>query len=265
MKPVRIGVIGGTNGMGRWFARFLRRQGLDVAVCDEKTKRTPAGIAGSCDVVVVSVPIGITVEVIESVGPLIRKDGLLMDLTSLKVSPVAAMLGSSRCEVIGCHPLFGPRVRSAIGRRIVLCPARTKHWLSWLKSTLQAAGLLIVETTPEEHDRGMALVQGLNHANSLLMGLVLRDAGIGRVHGDDFNTPAFEEKMKLVRKVLHPNARLSAEIIMSNPHLPVILDQYEKKLADLKALIRKRDTQKLIACMEHLAACLWPDDRYRTG
>ena len=258
MKKIQVGVIGGTRGMGRWFAGFLRKQGCVVAVCDEHTAVTPADVAGSCDVVIVSVPIGITVGMIEAIGPLLKKESLLMDLTSLKAAPVRAMLKYSRSEVIGCHPLFGPRVRSIQGRSVVLCPARTKRWLPWLRSTLQGAGALIVETTPEEHDHRMALVQGLNHLNSLLMGLVLSESGANPADLRHFSTPAFEEKMKLVRKTLHSHARLSAEIIALNPDIHQIIGLYEQKLSELKILIGNNDTEKMTAMMTKQAAALWP-------
>jgi prephenate dehydrogenase len=258
MKQIRIGVIGGTRGMGRWFARFLRKQGFAVAICDEKTKLTPVELAGSCDVVVVSVPIGITIEIIKAIGPLLKEESLLMDLTSLKAAPVEAMLKYSRSEVIGCHPLFGPQVRYVHGRHVVLCPARTKRWFPWLRSVLQAAGARIVETTPEEHDRLMALVQGLNHLNSLLMGMVLSEAGVRLSDLIPFSTPAFEEKMKLIEKILRPHVRLSAEIMMLNPDIDQIFDRYEKMFSEFKILVRKKDTEGLIALMEHHASRLWP-------
>lgn len=258
MKQIRIGVIGGTRGMGRWFAGFLRKQGFAVAVCDEKTKLTPAELAGSCDVVVVSVPIGKTVGIIAALGPLLDQENLLMDMTSLKAAPVEAMLKYSSSEVIGCHPLFGPQVRSVRGRHIVLCPARTKRWLPWLRCILEAAGARIVETTPEEHDRRMALVQGLNHLNSLLMGMVLSETGERLEELSPFSTPAFDEKMKLVKKILRPHVRLSAEIMMLNPDIDPIIDRYEQMLAELKILGRKKDTDGLIALMEHHASRLWP-------
>jgi prephenate dehydrogenase len=258
MKQIRIGVIGGTRGMGRWFAGFLRKQGYAVAVCDEKTKLTPAELADSCDVVVVSVPIGITVGIIQQIGPLLKEESLLMDLTSLKAAPVEAMLKYSRSEVIGCHPLFGPQVRSIRGRHIALCPARTKRWLHWLQSVLRKAGVLIVETTPEEHDRRMALVQGLNHLNSLLMGMVLSETGVRPAELSLFSTPAFEEKMKLVKKILRPHVRLSAEIMMLNPDTDPILDRYEQMLSELKTLVRNKDTEGLITLMEHHGSRLWP-------
>jgi prephenate dehydrogenase len=258
MKKVQVGIIGGTRGMGRWFAAFLRKQGCTVTVCDERTAVTPADVARSCDVVIVSVPIGITVGMIETIGPFLKKESLLMDLTSLKAAPVAAMLAYSRSEVIGCHPLFGPRVRFIRGRSVCLCPVRTRRWLPWLRATLQEAGALIVETTPEEHDHRMALVQGLNHLNSLLMGMVLSEAGMPLTDLRPFSTPAFEEKMNLVRKTLHPNPRLSAEIIALNPEIHQIIDLYEKMLAELKIMVGNSDTEGVAALMNRRAAALWP-------
>ena len=258
MKKIQVGIIGGTRGMGRWFASFLMKQDCVVSVCDEHTTVTPADVAALCDIVIVSVPIGITVGMIEAIGPLLKKESLLMDLTSLKAAPVRAMLKYSRSEVIGCHPLFGPRVRSIQGRSVVLCPARTKRWLPWLRSTLQGAGALIVETTPEEHDHRMALVQGLNHLNSLLMGMVLSESGANPADLRHFSTPAFEEKMKLVRKTLYSHARLSAEIIALNPDIHHIIGLYEQKLSELKILIGNNDTEGMTAMMSKQAAALWP-------
>jgi prephenate dehydrogenase len=258
MKQIRIGVIGGTRGMGRWFTGFLGKQGFAVAVCDETTKLTPAELAGSCDVVVISVPIGETIGIIEAIGPLLNQESLLMDLTSLKAAPVEAMLKYSRSEVIGCHPLFGPQVRSVRGRHIVLCPVRTKRWLPWLRSVLRKAGVLMVEIKPEEHDRRMVFVQGLNHLNSLALGVVLSGAHASLSDLAPFSPPVFQEKLKIAEKVFRSNPRLYAEIIALNPDMEQIVALYEQTLSEMKTLIRKKDTEGLIALMEHHAARLWP-------
>ena len=260
MKDIQIGIIGGTGGMGRWFANMLKKQGYAVQVCGKNTGVTPADLAGRCDVVVVSVPMKITCGIIEEIGPRLRKEALLMDLTSLKAEPVKAMLKYSRSEVIGCHPLFGPLVQTIAGQRVVLCPARTERWLPWLRSVLQEAGALVVETTPEEHDHRMALVQGLNHLNSLTMGMVLSEAEISLAELSRFSTPAFQEKMGIIEKVFRSNPRLYAEIIAMNTDIDPIIDRYEQVLSELKTLIRTRNTEGLVGLMAHHAAGLWPPD-----
>ena len=171
MKEIQIGIIGGTRGMGKWFAVYLRGQGYRVHVAGRTYGMTRTEMAASCEVVVVSVPISVTVNIIEQIGPLMKEEGLLMDLTSLKAASVAAMVQSSTAEVIGCHPLFGPQIDSLENQHIVLCPVRPGKWLSWLTDILEKGGALLVETTPEKHDELMSVVQGLNHFNTIMMGL----------------------------------------------------------------------------------------------
>ena len=245
MKQVQIGVIGGTRGMGRWFARFLRKQGFAVAVCDEKTKLTPAELAGSCDVVVVSVPIGKTVGIIEAIGPLLHQESLLMDLTSLKEDPVKAMLGATRAEVVGCHPLFGPDVASIRDNNIILCPARGDAWLSFLKELFVACGARVTMSSPEEHDRMMSLIQGLTHFNTILMELAIRDSGKEPSELEAFSTPIFRTKRSLSARVFGPNANLYAAILTKNPHIMEVVERYEKNLFLMKKCIADGDTAGL--------------------
>ena len=87
MREAIIGIIGGTGGMGRWFAELLKKEGYVVHLAGRKLGMNKEEMAGTCNVVVVSVPIGVTREVIESIGPLLPENALLMDLTSLKVDP----------------------------------------------------------------------------------------------------------------------------------------------------------------------------------
>ena len=103
-----IGIIGGTGVMGQMFKRFFEDQGFKVLIASRKTDLSIEDCARSCDVVIISVPINVTIKIIERVGPLVKKEGLLMDLTYLKVGPVKAMLQSSSCSVLGAHPVFGP-------------------------------------------------------------------------------------------------------------------------------------------------------------
>ena len=201
LMKTKIGVIGGTRGMGYWFARFLEKEGHAVRVCGRNMSEADiAEMADTCQVVVVSVPMGATGNVIAKVGPHMRAASLLMDLTSLKRDSVKSMLETSASAVIGCHPLFGPRVDSITGQHVVLCPARAGKWLSWLTDIFERNGALVVETTPEKHDQMMAIVQGLNHFNTIMMGLILSEAGVNLSELMKFSTPVFREKMEIMEK-----------------------------------------------------------------
>ncbi|OPY11965.1 MAG: T-protein [Syntrophus sp. PtaB.Bin001] len=244
---MEIGIIGGKGDMGRWFAHFFSQEGYTVHIAHKDEGMSLAEMGARCSVVMVSVPIGVTCEVIEKIGPAMRKDALLMDITSIKAEPVEAMLRSTECDVIGCHPLFGPEVPSLEGYSFVICPARTGKgtWLSWLRTLLRKNGARLVETTPEEHDRFMGIIQGLNHFNTMTFGVAMDALGVDIEALKPFMTPIFEEKIRIIREVFNHNARMYSEILTRNPYLPAILERYEQTVGELKHLIEIRDAQTL--------------------
>ena len=249
MEDLHIGIIGGTGGMGGVFAGLFREEGYTVHVSGKQRGFDIPQMAEQCQVVIISVPIGITVEIIEQVGPHMSKGSLLMDLTSLKTEPVKAMLQSSPAEVIGLHPLFGPGVDALAGHTIVLCPARTEGWLDWVRDIFTKHEATIIETTPERHDELMALVQALNHLNSITMGMVLGEWGGDLADVQRFATSMFNTKLDIIREIFTNNPRLYAEIITLNPHVDKILDLYGRTLADVETLIKARDAEALAELM----------------
>jgi len=261
MKNITIGIIGGTNGMGRWLARLLGAQGFPVHVTGRKTPMTAGDVAGCCDVVVVSVPIAATAGVIAEVGPLLKKEQLLMDLTSLKKEPVALMLASSDAEVVGCHPLFGPSATQAAGHNIVLCRGRGNAWYDWMKHIFEKTGYTLLERTPDEHDRMMAIVQALNHFNTITLGMAIAETGIGLAEVNQFSTPIFKTKMEIVKKVLTESPELYADIITGNPNIDDVLQTYERVIRDIRGLITAGDKTKLKEAMESTAKRLFKVQR----
>ncbi len=249
MKDIEIGIIGGNGAMGKWFSTFFRDNGYTVHIADKEAGMPVPELTKRCNVILVSVPIGITCDVIKDVGPFIQGNALLMDVTSLKAEPVRAMLQFSQSEVIGLHPLFGPDVPTIKGQNIVICHGRGERWLSWLKEILGKNGARIAETTPEKHDEMMSLIQGLNHVNTIMMGLILRDANISPENLDLYSTPAFRSKMDLIEKVFDQNPALYTEIIALNPYIGSILEIYEKRLSLLKNLILNKNMDGMVALL----------------
>jgi prephenate dehydrogenase len=245
MKNIQIGIIGGTGGIGKWFAHFFQKGGFEVHVSGRSTGLDFPTLARQCPIIIVSVPIKATVEVIEQVGPLMPEKSLLMDFTSLKEGPVKAMLRSSCCEVIGLHPLFGPEIKALAGHNIVICPARTQQWLPRIKAIFQKNQARIIETTPERHDEWMALVQGLNHLNSITMGLALQRSGFDLKELYPVSTPAFNAKMDILKKIFGPNSRLYSEIITQNPHIDKVFNDYQQSLSELKKWVGRKDSERL--------------------
>ena len=250
MNDFAIGIIGGTGGIGKWFADFFTGEGHRVLVSGRTKGLSIPEITLSCRVVIVAVPIAATLDVIRKAGPLLPEDALLMDLTSLKEEPVREMLAASRAEVIGCHPLFGPDVPSMNGQNIVLCPVRGGGWLGFLQEIFVKNGARITVTAPAEHDRMMALIQGLTHLDTILMELSLRDSGAEPSDLEAFSTPVFRTKQAIAAKVFGPRPGLYAGILTGNPHIMRVIERHERNLARLKELVRKRDTAGIEALLQ---------------
>jgi prephenate dehydrogenase len=258
MIDIQIGVVGGTRGMGKWFADYLKAQGYRVHVAGRTSGMTKAEMAATCQVVVISVPISDTVDIIREIGPLLPKESLLMDMASLKTASVAAMVESSAAEVIACHPLFGPQVASPENQHIVLCPVRSVKWLPWLKEVLERGGALLVEATPEKHDELMSVVQGMNHFNTIMMGLALSRVAAPIVRIAPFTTPLFNEKLNMIKKIFTDNPQLYAEIICHNKMMAGVVPIYEQVFAEIKSVVLKGDAEELTKVLQQGADCLWP-------
>lgn len=241
--PKVVSVIGGKGMMGALFAGLFGSLGHRVIVADLGTEMTASRAAAQADVVIVSVPIDVTERVIAEIGPLVRPGSLLMDLTSVKEGPVRAMLGASNAEVIGAHPLFGPSVHSVHGQRIVLTPARGGPWLGWLRSACESLGMVVVESTPREHDRAMAIVQVLTHFSTEVMGRVLQrlDAPIERTL--DFTSPVYLMELLMTARHFAQSADLYASIQMTNERTPEVTRVYAEVVEELRCAVTGGDRE----------------------
>lgn len=250
MNAFEIGIIGGTAGIGRWFVEFFKGEGYPVHAVGRSEGVSLPELTTRCRVVIVSVPIAATPDVIRRVGPYLPADSLLMDFTSLKEAPVREMLKATSAEVVGCHPLFGPDCSSLAGQNIILCQARGDQWLNRMEGLFTKGGARVTVTTPGEHDRMMAFVQGLTHLDTILAGLTLRASGIAESTFDAFSTPVFRTKRAIFEKVFGARPELYAGLLSGNPNMHGILEMYEKNLHALKALILSGDAEALATLMK---------------
>ena len=251
MNPT-IALIGGNGQMGRWFKRFFADHGLPVLVADVDTPQTATEVAALADVVILSVPIPKVTTVAREVAPFLKPDAALMDLTSVKQRPVAAMLSAFAGEVVGTHPLFGPGEESIKGRTVVLCQGRGERWFQWLKDLLTQAGARVKVTSAAEHDRLMAVVQGLSHFLLISFGAVIQELGVSPEDLEEFSTPTFATLHNLARHLLSQDAKLYACIQLQNPANRMVLRALEGAVADILYFIQRQDADGLVRLIEEI-------------
>ncbi|MBI2576321.1 prephenate dehydrogenase/arogenate dehydrogenase family protein [Candidatus Woesearchaeota archaeon] len=248
-----IGIIGGTGKMGSWFSKFFSRKGYKVQVSGRTTSLSIRDCAKTSDIVIVSVPIGQTISIIREIAPLVKEDGLLMDFTSIKQAPIEAMLAHSRSAVIGLHPMFGAGVKALKNQTIVICPARPRNYLPWIRDLLVKDGGIIKIITPEQHDRMMAVIQGLLHFSSISICHSLRKLGTPMSEMEKLSSPIFRLSMDVVGRILNQDGNLYADIELLNPFVVETLKTYITDAQSLLAMIEQKDKAAFLAYFDEAA------------
>ncbi len=165
--------------MGRWFASFLLKDGKEVIITGRNERKlleakqqlgvevaTNVEAVKNADVVLVSVPIDNFEEVVEQICPYTHSGQFIIDITSIKVSPVETMHKHIKTGVVlGAHPMFGPGARDIINQNFILTPTNEEETAlaQKIREYLEARGARATMMTPYEHDEMMAVILGLSH------------------------------------------------------------------------------------------------------
>lgn len=249
---MKIGIIGGEGRMGRWFAAFFREHGHTVLSADRDTELTSEALIHAAEAVIFSLPIAETAAIIDSLLPCTRADQLLIDLTSLKEAPIAAMLRSS-CEVLGLHPMFSARVKTLKGQTIVVCRARERERSSQILELFIQAGAQLKETSAMEHDRMMAIVQGLTHFSAIVQAVCLSRLGVPLQETLEYSSPVYRLRSEMIARILGQDPRLYAEIAICNPHVRAVLERLHTASTDLLAAVTRGDSAEFVRQFQNAA------------
>ncbi|MCX5880926.1 MAG: bifunctional chorismate mutase/prephenate dehydrogenase, partial [Deltaproteobacteria bacterium] len=177
LKSVRsdgvVLLVGGKGGMGRYFQECFRRAGYQVRILDKENWPDAARLCDGIDLAVVGVPIDVSCEVIQNIGPFMPAKAVLCDITSIKEQPLEEMLKAHAGPVIGLHPLFGPTTSSLDKQIIVATPGRNDDVCQWVLDQFATWGAVVVRSDAKEHDDIMGIVQALRHFATFSFGQFL--------------------------------------------------------------------------------------------
>lgn len=236
-----IAIIGGHGRIGRVMVRLFGDLGHELLIVDTDTSLQAAEAAAVADVVVVSVPIDVTDAVIRAVGPHVRDDALLMDVTSVKEAPLQAMLDVTNASVVGTHPMFGPGVHTLQGQRVVICRGRGDTWADWVAQSFAARGLVITETTATQHDRAMSVVQVLTHFQTQVQGLTLSRLGLPLAETLPFTSPAYLLELYVAARHFAQDSALYGSIEMRNPRTAEITSAFSQSVQEVADILARGD------------------------
>ena len=239
----RIGVVG-FGRFGKLMARYLAIDHAVRVYDPVAAKHDVASIgaepvsfetASRSDVLILAVPISCLQETLTQVRPHLTASSLVVDVCSVKEHPVRWMreLLPPDVAILGSHPMFGPdsAAESLQGRKIVLCPIRiAPARYAAIRSYLISKGLVVIEASPTEHDRQIAVSLALTH----FIGRSL--AGMG-AKPQDIDTEGYKRLLHILDVVENDTWQLFADMNRYNPYAVEVRRDFMKAMQAIECRI----------------------------
>ncbi len=256
-QRLRVLVVGGAGGMGRWMGRFLNGQGHAVTVFDPSPAPTPhpraetlaQGLAGA-DLALLAVPMGVCGGLLREIAAL-RFPGVAAELCSLKTHllPVLEEVRARGLRVVSFHPLFGPGAETLSGKKILFCREGNPQDVALVRGLFENTSADLAEVGLLEHDRLMARVLGLVHLVNLVLGRTLEQGDIPWGALCAAAGVTFARQAAATREVLFENPDLYFEIQRLNPEREAVADALQRSLMEILDAVRRGDRDAFAALM----------------
>lgn len=244
-KGVRAGatilLVGGLGSMGQYFYSWFADAGYNIRILDRNDWQDANKLCEGIDLAIISVPIEVTNDVAYKLGPHLPTDCVLADITSIKESPLNAMLDSHRGPVVGLHPLFGPTTSTMDKQIIVVTPGRNLPACKWLIDQFSVWGSIILQVSAKEHDEVMSIVQTLRHFATFAFGQFLRRRHVDLSRTLEFSSPIYRLELGMVGRLFAQDPSLYSEIIFASPKRLTLLKDFLASLTDNLTMIEKGD------------------------
>jgi chorismate mutase/prephenate dehydrogenase len=254
----RVLIVGGRGSMGRFFGRWFTQSDYEVRVLEREDWAGVAALCDGIDLCVVAVPIDVTPAVVERIAPHLPPRCVLADITSLKRDPLRVMLACHRGPVLGLHPLFGPATSTMDRQIVVVSPGRALDQCRWVLDQLVIWGNVLVETSAEEHDEIMGVVQALRHFATFAFGQFLYSRGVPVLRTLEMSSPIYRLELAMVGRLFAQDPSLYAEIVFATPERAALLRDYIRSLQDNLKLVENLDKEEFIKRFQKVAEWFGP-------
>lgn len=169
----------------------------------------------------------------------VRPNTILVDVCSVKEVPMQHLerLFPDHRRV-ATHPLFGPESAgdSLVGHVVVLCKDFSDPSVyQTVKRFAEQLQLKVIEMTAAEHDREMAMVQGL----TFFIARALKDM---HLHKMQLETPSFKRLRHLADLEVHHSDELFKTIQRGNPQTAAVREIFLREAEAIHRQLEQSDT-----------------------
>lgn len=242
-----IVIVGGAGAMGQLFANQFKRSGYEVKILDKSQQHQANEILKGAKLVMVSVPINALESVVNSL-PKLDNDCLLVDITSVKQSPLKVLKKAHSGPVVGLHPMFGPDISHWVKQTVVVCEGRNHEVARGLLSQLQVWGCQLVELDAKKHDEAMQIIQVMRHLTTFVYGQFLAKQGHTLEELRSCSSPIYQLELMMVGRLFAQSPELYSDIMLAQfDNVEQLLAQYQDTFATTLDKLRAGDKDALIA------------------
>ncbi len=245
-QPKQILFIGGEGSMGRLYSRIARQTGHHTYSIDKSNWYELEALAPRLDMVIVTVPINVTEQVVGRLTGRLNNKTILADFTSNKSAPIKAMLEAHEGPVIGLHPMHGPDVENLSKQLMVVCPGRATEQADWFVDQCRLWGMRVINAEQQQHDHVMNMVQGLRHYVALLHGSFMQHYALKPAEILEYSSPIYRAELMMNGRIFAQSAELYADIVFADEQRRKLLIQFFEHHQKLAELVKNNDREGFI-------------------
>ena len=209
-----IVIVGGKGAMGQLFEKQLVRSGYEVRILDKDNQNDAERLLADAKCVIVSVPIH-AVEQVVSRLPDLHEDCLLVDITSVKASPLKAMENNHKGPVLALHPMFGPDIPHWVKQTVVVCQNKSFEVANQFLQQLKVWGCNLVEMDAKKHDEAMQIVQVMRHLTTFVYGQFLAKQSHSLDEIESCSSPIYHLELMMVGRLFAQSPELYSDIMLA--------------------------------------------------
>lgn len=256
-EKLRVLVVGGAGGMGRWTCGFLNGQGHAVRVFDTGRGRTPyprvrklPASAAWADLVILAVPMSACAGVLFELAAL-RPRGVVAEMCSLKVhlKPLLEKLRARGMRLVSFHPMFGPNAATLSGKKVLFCREGDPWDVALVRGLFEDTSAELHDVGLEEHDRLMARVLGLVHLSNIAVARALQRCGIRAARLEAAEGVTFRKQRDTTSEVVRENPALYFEIQKLNPETSAVAEGLVEGVREILDTVRRGDAEAFARIM----------------
>ena len=262
---MKVGIIGGSDGLGKTLIYYFRdefdviitarnhEKGRNVAnKANVKYIESNTELASISDILVISVPINHTSDVIREVAGFMKEGSLMVDVTSIKEEPLKTMSEAvpENVEYIPTHPIFGPRTTELDNQVIVLTPDKKGKWFDKVYNYLSSKNMRVIITSAEKHDFMMSIVQILTHFSFISTTSAIEKLKVDIKETEDYESPIYNLMIDVIARISAQNPYLTYNIQTMNENGPKIRNTFVEAVSELRDVINNGDDEKFVSIVE---------------